>query len=405
MTLSEILGRGVSMEWCEGVALVRAVVTRLPETSGDSVVLPELRQIEITEGGDVRVSGGARTSEPVRRLGQLLQATLGNTDVPVQLRLAIMQATAPTPAFASIRDFDEALTYFERPGRERILKDLHARAAAAAPIQEATPTPTLDAVAPLPSAEPPKTAKRRAPARLRPRHALVVAGAATALLVAATAASYARRGGAAAGSRDLSAIARHASDAVGATALAGLSAVTERTGLGRLVAADPVNAEAPAVPPPPAAKVSRVRRPAPNRRVDSPAPSIVVFDLDPPKSDAVLIAYADEASVPPGSTPTEAVERNENLLFSPESDGVSPPVGVRPQLPRELPPDVQPEQLSRVELIVSEDGTVESVKLLGAPRSVHDSMLLSAVKAWQFHPAVKDGHPVRYRKTVWFVSR
>jgi hypothetical protein len=64
-----------------------------------------------------------------------------------------------------------------------------------------------------------------------------------------------------------------------------------------------------------------------------------------------------------------------------------------------------PEQLYRVELIVTEDGAVDSVKLLGMPHTVHDFMFLSAAKAWQFHPALKDGVPVRYRKTVWIASQ
>jgi len=54
---------------------------------------------------------------------------------------------------------------------------------------------------------------------------------------------------------------------------------------------------------------------------------------------------------------------------------------------------------------VSTAGTVESVRLLKAPRSVHDSMFLSAAKAWQFQPALKDGFPVRYRKTVWIAPQ
>jgi hypothetical protein len=31
-------------------------------------------------------------------------------------------------------------------------------------------------------------------------------------------------------------------------------------------------------------------------------------------------------------------------------------------------------------------------------------MFLSAANAWQFHPALKDGRPVRFRKTLWIVS-
>ena len=78
---------------------------------------------------------------------------------------------------------------------------------------------------------------------------------------------------------------------------------------------------------------------------------------------------------------------------------------MRPQLPRELPPDVNRTELRLIELVISPLGTVESVKLIGDPRNVHDSMLLSAAKAWVFRPAVKDGVPVRYRKTVSVAPR
>src|SRR3954454_349276 len=403
ITLSEILGRGVSMEWYEGVALVRGVATRLLDTSSDAAAAPELHQIEISKDGDVSVSGATTTTEPVRRFGQLLQATLGHTAMPVQLRLVIVQATAPAPAFGSIREFDEALAYFERPGRDTILEALYTRAAAA-PIPEAAPTPTLDAVAPLPSPDPPKAAKRRAPAKSN-RRAVLVGAAGVVLLIGATAPWYARRAGVMVGRRDVSTIAHQAADAAGAAPLAGLSAVTERTGLGRLVPATAVSPEPPAVPDTAVAKLSRARQTASPRRKPPIAP-ILMFDLDPlPHSEIELVAYATPGSAPPGSVAAESVERDENTVFALGSEGVLPPVWVRPQLPRELPPNVKPEQLCRVELVVSENGTVESVKLLGVPHTVHDSMLLSAVKAWQFHPALKDGHSVRFRKTVWFVSR
>ncbi|HJZ77055.1 MAG TPA: hypothetical protein VKE51_35230, partial [Vicinamibacterales bacterium] len=222
MTLSDILGRGVSMEWYEGVSLVRAVAGRLLATTGEGPVrVPELHQIEISDTGDVTVTGGAIIGGSVRHLGQLLQATLGHTDVPVQLRLAIVQATAPAPAFASIQEFDEALAYFERPGRSSALQALYLRAVAAPASGFALP-PTLDSVAPLPPPDKPEDASKPAQSKRKPG-ALKIA-AAVVLVVCLAAAEYIKRRGVAAGRRDVSAIAGQVSDAVGAATLSGLSA-------------------------------------------------------------------------------------------------------------------------------------------------------------------------------------
>ena len=53
-----------------------------------------------------------------------------------------------------------------------------------------------------------------------------------------------------------------------------------------------------------------------------------------------------------------------------------------------------------VEVIVSEKGEVERAKLISVPNNVHESMLLSAIKAWHFTPAEKDGVAVRYRQVM-----
>jgi len=58
-----------------------------------------------------------------------------------------------------------------------------------------------------------------------------------------------------------------------------------------------------------------------------------------------------------------------------------------------------------MELIIAENGSVERVKLLTAPQRMPDVMLLSRAKLWKFAPAVKDGHPVRYRLVMtWEVN-
>jgi hypothetical protein len=49
-----------------------------------------------------------------------------------------------------------------------------------------------------------------------------------------------------------------------------------------------------------------------------------------------------------------------------------------------------------VDLLVNEAGAVQRVKFLNKPERLRQSMLLSAMKAWRYHPALKDGHPVKY---------
>ena len=214
---------------------------------------------------------------------------------------------------------------------------------------------------------------------------------------------YGSRLGVAGGKREVSAIARQASDAVGAAVLSGLSAVTERTGLGRIVPADAAGAKPAATADSSAAMQLRVKPGA--HALNPAARPTVPFDGDAFSNSGSAVALSSgHVPAAPSAVAVEAGAPESGPIFSQDSEGVSPPVGVRPQLPSELPANVRPEQVSRVELIVSETGTVESVKLLGTPHSVHDSMFLSAVKAWHFQPALKDGLPVRFRKTVWVVS-
>ena len=58
------------------------------------------------------------------------------------------------------------------------------------------------------------------------------------------------------------------------------------------------------------------------------------------------------------------------------------------------------EQIGMVEVVVSEYGKVERARLISNPSNVLDSMLLSAVKAWQFTPATRYEQAVRYRQVM-----
>src|SRR4029450_1407164 len=150
MLLSDIVVLGLPLEWCEGVALVQEIITCQLATGEKAGRVPQLQQIQRSDDGRIDLLDASVVDEPVRRMGQMLQALLSNSDVPVQLRLVASQATAPTPAYASLQQYSDALIFFERPGRTAILKGIYERAVSAADGPAAEGAPTLDALAPLP---------------------------------------------------------------------------------------------------------------------------------------------------------------------------------------------------------------------------------------------------------------
>lgn len=395
LTLSDLIVRDVVIEWFEAVALMREVSARVRDgLAGQGV--PELHQVELDAEGDVVLSGATETSAPVRRLGQMLQAALVSSEPPVQLRLIASQATAPSPPFGSISEFSEALAYFERPDRPAILRSLFERASAAGSAQRSI-TPMLDDVAPLTTAS--GSARRFLPSLAAARRAIGIV--AVIALVAASLVWW-RRSEITPTGTDMSALAVRASDAVGTSLVTGLSTVTEAVGLGRLAPAE-------SSAPPAAAAVSTLPTQPPVRRASrqAPAASLQIFDLGP-----APVAYGLPAAVERGVQPADADVSPLPIVPDPPIDldvytaadpGVSEPVGIRPQLPRTLPAGIQKEDLGRIELLVLPDGSVGTVKLLTHSGSVLPAMLLSAVKAWRFSPAMKDGQPVAFRKVVWIV--
>lgn len=395
MTLFDILGRDLRVEWHEAIALLRDVVERAPQT-GETIV-PELHQVELLGSGQVEVHGGTVVADPVQRLGQMLQALLSRADPPVQLRLLIAQPQR------SVAAYSEALAFFERPERPLILQALYNRATAALPMPDPNEVPASLSVASAPVA----SDKVRRPPELmfRPRRKLAYAAGILALVVALGAGVvFARRGDGGSPQQDSSSLGARVSNKVsGAAAAVGsaVSAIGARVGL----TTPAVDSVAPAEVPIPG-KPAVARQAARKLKAVSPSrdnallqrDTLDAFDLNaqtqsPVQTESVVVV-AEPATVP------SAVGR-EVVLYSSKSKDVSAPAGLRPQLPKQLPASVRPEDLTRIELIILPDGTVDSVKLLDRPKDIHASMLLSAAKAWQFYPAMKDGVPVRYRTIVW----
>jgi len=415
LTLSEIIHRRVPIEWPEGIAIVRAVIEQLLASPRQASTIPELHQVRLTAHGSVEIDGGYRSDEPVRRLGQLLQATIGSSAPPVQLRLVVSRATAPTPDFKTILEFDTALEYYERPNRDALVRTLFERA-------QTTPLPTtpevkatIDSLAPLSSvadqrSKAPVRRKKINPRTFRVAAAAVILGAAAALGL-----RYALAAGAVQVDSGVPQaaveVAAKASETVGEAVVQGISAVTERVGLGRLVSPDAAPSPPPgaiATPPEPVANTATARRSAPSA-LKTAATVAQVFDLEPLpiiESDAPSASAGSANGVTDNaSSPGPSATVDPLTVYTSASQDVLPPVSLNLPLTRELPPHLRREDLTRIELLIAMDGTVEWVRLVGAPQTVHDTMWLSAVKAWQFQPALRNGIPVRYRKTIWIAPR
>ena len=133
-----------------------------------------------------------------------------------------------------------------------------------------------------------------------------------------------------------------------------------------------------------------------------------VFDLEP----LPIVESAGPSATASSPPVSESSSSNGSLasvdplaVYTSASNDVMPPISLNLPLTRELPPHLRREDLTRIELLIAMDGTVEWVRLIGQPQTVHDTMWLSAVKAWLFQPALRNGIPVRYRKTIWIAPR
>lgn len=120
--------------------------------------------------------------------------------------------------------------------------------------------------------------------------------------------------------------------------------------------------------------------------------------LSPAKLPAITTAIAPHTVGPVSITPTL------HLVFDGRDVDVTPPLMHQIRLRSAFHPgplaQTMPEETGLVEVVVSVSGTVESAKFVTKPFNVHEAMLLSAVKAWRFRPAMRHGRAIRYRLRV-----
>jgi TonB family protein len=147
----------------------------------------------------------------------------------------------------------------------------------------------------------------------------------------------------------------------------------------------------------------------------------VIAALDDPdiKSAAALPPLADLRTLavgfhdlsaksipPPLPPPPAAVAVPEPVVPAPpriytgEEPGVRAPVTIVQDLPRF--PNIVPTGGIKgvIEIVIGEDGSVESATMVVPVASSYDKLVLSAANNWQFRPALHNGAPVKFRKRI-----
>jgi hypothetical protein len=385
ISLGDMVAHDLPLEWPEAVAVVQEVCTRLVSPRTGS---PDLSHILLDSSGTMELLSAPPSTEPqVQRLGHLLSSLLEGTSPPAELRLFASQMTSSVTA-TSLDDFSRRLAYFERPGRSRLLQQLFERAepALAAARQQREHPVAAAATADADRA----SGKERQRPRVDQRRLWRAIAAAVVIGLVGT--------GTFVGWRRLPrssaapAVVRRTRAAVG-------SLVADTMNSGRaLLAKAGLLTDAPAP-----AKQEQVRSAVkPNSRrkpmakpstpegtaVDSNPPAIPVPAAETPAVTANPVASA--SIVAADDLPADAI------VYSADDAGVLPPTLLFPQLPRTENGTPSHSAAADAEVLVNERGVVEAVKLLNHPEQVHERMLLSAMKAWRYHPALKDGRPVRY---------
>ncbi len=139
-------------------------------------------------------------------------------------------------------------------------------------------------------------------------------------------------------------------------------------------------------------------------------------DMEPAKKESLsdlktlatgFLDLAKAAAAPPPppkpQPPPQPAAPPPPAIFSTDDPAVVAPVVIRqdmPPYPRLAVPSQQVRMRGLLEVIIAEDGLVESVVLRRPISKLYDDMLLSAARRWKYQPATREGKPVKFRKVI-----
>jgi hypothetical protein len=391
VSLADVLASRMQMHWFEVVAVAQGVCHAILLTARDSEpTAPLLSHVALTSLGTVEIRADVPTADPpVPFVRGILQAALPDNK-PVGLRLFVLQLDPPSN-ITTLGELSTAIEYFERPDRAGLIREVVARYTANrfAPLE-----PTLEV-------ERPKTTLTEHAERLARRRQPWLAAA---VILAAAAALFGvgrwwQSGALGAKSQTSAASSLGTVLATTRTLAAGdLQGLAERIGLvsarrksDAAVGKESLRDE----------RHSRAR-PAVRRKAAR----------DAPRASGVVVVAAPLVVAPPpialaareGSLVGEVLNDSGTvwigaIVYDSRDADVTPPIELWPQLPT-LHSGASPADTATFDLVIDESGNVRSARARVPLKSWDHVMLLSAMKAWRFIPARRDGLPVSYRKEV-----
>lgn len=111
----------------------------------------------------------------------------------------------------------------------------------------------------------------------------------------------------------------------------------------------------------------------------------------PPPPPPAPVAVAAAPPLPPAPVKFR--------VYSGEDRDVTPPVIINQALPPFQGTVIAP-RTGLLEVLISETGEIESAVMTQSVTSAYDRLALIAARMWRFKPAMVNGVPVKYRKTV-----
>jgi TonB family protein len=103
---------------------------------------------------------------------------------------------------------------------------------------------------------------------------------------------------------------------------------------------------------------------------------------------------------PPPPPPPAPVVPSPPRIYTTADAGVIPPVAVHQVLPPFPTSNVFAPTEGLVEVVINEQGAVESAVMRSSLGSMYDRQVIQSTKTWQFKPATLNGQSVKFRKTI-----